>query len=1138
MFKNKLMVMFSLVFAAISFSANAQSWYPSSEQVTTIEAGVNYVLVPDHAWQSGGVYISGLTDQTTVTDDCIYQFEAVGTDSKGFPTYRIKQMSTGLYYATPTSVNTAQTASKASAGVFTIKPSVALVTSYEEYDNIDWSTVDFSTYVWVMDEYYYHENTFVICVADYDASGDTSYLRLCYYGGINNGLYDGCNTWSFYTVEQGGAYDDLNNYVETNFPNGFSASDYPSGTDMGYVPQDKVDALKTAYEEARAILDGTLQENEVYKAALTKLQNALTDLQASVILPEAPAYYVLTNAESSRGDGTASMYDTGTSLAWANYTMPEGNFTAADAQMVWQLIPAEDGDGYYLQNYVTKRYAGSQSSLNTAVPSTEEKSQIYDIKYMTIGQPVFAISSRGQNGNYPALHAQGDANNIVIWTETASASGWKFTNVDAALLADADAGIEQLLLNNKLQDIYEDAVEVSKEGIVVKSAASADGLFTDLGLVTDASQISTNKQETSVSADISNLLDNNQLTYFVSTWSEANTTGEYAHIDVDLGKACQYVVFKYSSAFWTGEYRPTEAKFYGTNDEGDTKIWTLVGTGDLTYDYKSNDTYYYAGYSDFTGIYSLVMTEPYRYIRTEVVGTIDGSTYNSNLYFYLSEFHVYEGSYDAENSPLEGMDATIRAEFTSALAAAKATLAAGNATNEDIEKLQTAYDNYVAAMPDPDEASDILAEAQELLSTAVEGEFVGYFEEGSKAELETAINAASPNIKTVMTLKEINDVKTQLQTAIDAFIARLNVPEDGVYYIQSSSSSTASGTPVNNYLYASDNDNSRIGWGGYSSSTGADEYLSARLNYMWRLTNYDDGTFTLRNLATGTYLNDVSNVNYYITMSQTPEYHKYYTAKKEGLLALMLGDNLFASALQSYGTVVSVSSVSAADNAAFSFVSASPEGSYYMDIAAKDKVQILSLPFAIMGDCAEAALYKVKGVKTTDEGSEMVFEAYTSNDVIPAATAFLMVNEDENAGAYLYPNDDDVLELNYDFEPKTQNGLVATLQSTDLVASCGVLFYTGATYNILATEDGDATDANSGYFDGNTTTTTEDGAYSIPIDGLITSVDVVKTFGTAEKVDVYTLSGVKVRANVKAAEATESLPKGLYIVGNKKVIVK
>lgn len=42
----------------------------------------------------------------------------------------------------------------------------------------------------------------------------------------------------------------------------------------------------------------------------------------------------------------------------------------------------------------------------------------------------------------------------------------------------------------------------------------------------------------------------------------------------------------------------------------------------------------------------------------------------------------------------------------------------------------------------------------------------------------------------------------------------------------------------------------------------------------------------------------------------------------------------------------------------------------------------------------------------------------------------------------------------------------------------------------------------------------------------------------AQVVDVYSIQGVRVKAGVAAAEATEALPAGIYIIGGKKVIVK
>ncbi len=43
---------------------------------------------------------------------------------------------------------------------------------------------------------------------------------------------------------------------------------------------------------------------------------------------------------------------------------------------------------------------------------------------------------------------------------------------------------------------------------------------------------------------------------------------------------------------------------------------------------------------------------------------------------------------------------------------------------------------------------------------------------------------------------------------------------------------------------------------------------------------------------------------------------------------------------------------------------------------------------------------------------------------------------------------------------------------------------------------------------------------------------------TVEKVNVYTLSGAEIRHQIDAAKATHGLPKGMYIINKKKIIVK
>ncbi len=57
-------------------------------------------------------------------------------------------------------------------------------------------------------------------------------------------------------------------------------------------------------------------------------------------------------------------------------------------------------------------------------------------------------------------------------------------------------------------------------------------------------------------------------------------------------------------------------------------------------------------------------------------------------------------------------------------------------------------------------------------------------------------------------------------------------------------------------------------------------------------------------------------------------------------------------------------------------------------------------------------------------------------------------------------------------------------------------------------------------------------------EGALTGINGVESCGADGVVDVFTLSGVRVRAAVPVAEATKGLPVGAYVVGTKKIIVK
>ena len=120
------------------------------------------------------------------------------------------------------------------------------------------------------------------------------------------------------------------------------------------------------------------------------------------------------------------------------------------------------------------------------------------------------------------------------------------------------------------------------------------------------------------------------------------------------------------------------------------------------------------------------------------------------------------------------------------------------------------------------------------------------------------------------------------------------------------------------------------------------------------------------------------------------------------------------------------------------------------------------------------------------------------------------------------------------FTPLTVNGLVGTLAATPLPEGKGKIMG-GA---VAMTKDGETAAANSGYFNA-VPQIDESEATDVyfEAEGVLSAIGQV-VVNKEESADVYTLSGVKVRSNVKGAAATNGLPAGIYVVNGQKVLVK
>ena len=107
-------------------------------------------------------------------------------------------------------------------------------------------------------------------------------------------------------------------------------------------------------------------------------------------------------------------------------------------------------------------------------------------------------------------------------------------------------------------------------------------------------------------------------------------------------------------------------------------------------------------------------------------------------------------------------------------------------------------------------------------------------------------------------------------------------------------------------------------------------------------------------------------------------------------------------------------------------------------------------------------------------------------------------------------------------------------------AGCGVFW--GGSFMITTSNSAaylKSVGANGGYFNGKQPKgVTAAGDYKFKAYGTVDSINQIVAGDSEAPVNVYNLSGVLVRQNVKAGQATNGLAKGLYIVNGKKLFVK
>lgn len=1014
------------------------------------------------------------------------------------------------------------------------------------------------------------DNASTIAITEYnkdDQKVHVSFLANWYnWGGINFWEYKNTNPWNFREVENdSNVRADLKAIIDEYSTNGYDTYFYSSDTNPFAIYTSVVDAMKEAYALALETYGNTEASDEDVVAAQIALQNAIRACKDSKnMVPLTSGYYYIKTAYS----GFTSSPTT-ENIAWCaldNYpNMIRWQAIESDNKTpyLWKVTVNEDGNAQ-MQNMYTGQFVDGQPLDKSSDYYLMVNGNARNQTVVSKGRGQVGIRPEGVTDSYQFAHLNGagTSGTIMTWESSlGNGSVWYFeAETDEEFIKQAENDLVQRALDNKLSTL------ISTSESLLKSA-TAESLTHSAPLVVLGSQFSSNNPEANEGMTESqmyeNLIDGKTSTYYHSAWTSTS----------DVDDAYHYLQVKASGnlptslkMYWyrrtqNSNNRPTNV---GISVSADGETWTTV-IDSLKGLPTSDDTPYYLSPE-------ITIPEGNSYFRVTVYETNNGvksPTYN-HPFFTFSEFNLYErASYGLDPSTSQGARPEVAAQVAvlqAAVDAAKAVVS-GTTTQNDIDALQTALDAFYNVWADSTELLENIEEAGLLLENAVSGEEIGNFPQESIDALQAAYDAAvAARPLYAKTKAEVDAMAETLAKAIDAYTVTMVVPEENKwYYIVSNVSASVRvedgdiPQPTRDQvMYASEYcHDGAINWGGKA----ADNVTNARA--VWKFIKQDDGTYAIQNMGCGWYMGQGGKSGTTVLLSDTIVKYRFVpltgnAADEEeesasGQIGLQCVVNPILLHAQWSGKHVVNLNTTPAGNSASSWRFEEITAEEQQEVASfiQNRYYVVTVPYVTTGvpyapDGTDISFYTLTGATRGENGaiSEIKFSSYYGESLTPGTPYLMKVGEKADGS-----EDDEVLvdmqidteELNLTLEPARVNGLQGLL--TDIVLKTSGFGYFGRGEEIIATEEEDYVyiAAQRGYIVANDIQdiegATNDLVLKVDGDGLVNKIK-----GTVvaenETVDVYTIDGVLVKKNVKAASAAQGLQKGVYIIGNKKAIVK
>lgn len=1182
--------------------------YQEGDLLETEEAVTSQdVLLMSTGGYHANEYLCGQGYATTVSKDCVYRFEKVDGTADGHNLYVLKRVATGEYFADHTVGDeedtsdspfdghmTKLTTDKAQAMKFTVVPGVE--NSDDPRATSAGGNQDYSRVGFVLATDHRAEN----------AAADVQYLG--HYSEPFYSLYKDTNYWLIFSVFQPTGKEKLLAYTTAYYgtDNADPALNYPAGTTPGYFKAGLVDAAHAAWQEAYDILqvEGsyTLTDEET-NVLCDKIENTMTALKASdARFPLTAGRYFINDNRDTKLYLNATTVSNKDAWACSAYTVPE-ELDYSAANYLWDVEVAGQ-DSIYLKHLLTGLYVqGTMADNNHYALGTEPVA--LKLSAPTAGnRATFWITPKGNE-----RACTNPAGWVLSWTDVNDAGNhFTFTavDVDDAKIAQWAAEAKQIKLNETLSTTYANATAQYNGGNVFNrpEGATYTGLFTEDGKMVSATGDEDNSnwwcnKKQGNEGTYEALTDNDPTSYFHSNWGggEFEPSIEKNHYLVAKldAPASGDIMIKVAKRA-TGNDYPTQFAVYGANDfdkAAGTASWVFQGYADISYtdsvaytmkDAAGNDSIA-SSIKDGVGVAYAHLDASYAYLRFSATKTQynAGKPANNRGYFCLAQMNVW---------PTTGVVKTVTPEYQEALTAAPevyatlgeeikkaaAELAAGKATQAQIDALNAAIEAFKNNLPVPSRVTDAYNAAKAFLDAANTNNMIGTELAQYSQETADALQTTLAKYETFdkIDLVSINAAVNDINAAFSAFKGSVRLPEAGKYYtIKSASTKVVAeadkdsqgyqGAIYNAIVYSTGNNKSnslsdansavRFTFANHSSEVTADgeTSLDAMMSslsdsislkddasYVWKAETAQDGKMVLRNLATGMYLTG-ANGKLYQSTEPTPILGE---GVKPNVFRFNLGEN--ANGVTQYmntkgatGTVVPWKDP-ADENSYWQFneladddyttecfaIKGVSEGQYYA----------CTFPVAITPD-GNAVPYTVLGV---NEAKDKLILAEVEDEV-PAGTpvillADVLTNNGDGTVGNLTVGCEDLASAEFVFEPKVGDGLCGVLcEPVEIAETCGHIangkIVTGA-YTVPC----------NGAYLANAAITAEKGKASIDlakgVGDTLTGIDDAKVVVLPSVVNVYGINGQLIKKSVKAANATKNLPAGVYVIGGQKVLVK